>query len=1064
MGTSVRRRWQCAVALLLGAATAWALDPHKAITQLAHSSWRDELPQNTIHTALQTRDGYLWFGTYEGLVRFDGVRFVVFDAARSKDLRGTSVVHLAEDAQGRLWIATNGGLTVLENARFQTYTTAHGLPSDVVTAVLPHRDGSLLVGTDRGLCRFLGGRCSPVPAAGPQPAGVKVLVADGEDLIWVGTDRGLFRWSGARFTQLTTADGLPSNLCRAVLRSRDGTLWVATSAGLWRQKDGDTRVLTVADGLPDSFVAALWEDRDGSLWIGTEGGGLTRLAGGRFSTYSEREGLIHNYVRCVYEDREGNLWVGTNGGLNQLRDSKVATYTTREGLAADFARVVLEDSQGNVWVGTDGGGLCRFHAGEFTCLGTADGLPSASVRALGEGRDGVLWVGTRGGLGRLSGSTFTNLSTRDGLSSNLVRAVLEDRKGVVWVGTEGGGLNRIQDGRIETFSVADGLPSNDVRAIHEGREGELWIGTYGGLVRWEAGVQAVLRTTGGLPNDIVFAVTEDRRGNLWVGTDGGLALVEPSHITAFTIDDGLHDNKVFQILEDEAGFLWMSSNRGISRVRVDQLYARAAGQVGRLDVQGFDRSDGLRVNQCNGSSQPAGWRTRSGELWFPTAEGVAVVSPRLMRFNQIPPPVLIEEVVVNRSPLEAGSVDEPAPGTQELELHYTALSFVAPEKVRFRYRLEGFDPRWVEAGGRRSAYFTSIPPGQYRFQVLACNNDGVWNETGASWAFAIRAPLWHRWWAYLLYVLLAVGTVSLGVRLRIRALKHRTRVLEAKVAERTVEVEQTNRALAEKVVEAEASERRAVESERRALEASRAKSIFLSNMSHELRTPLNSIIGFAAIVMQRLDGQIDPRYARFLRNIHTSGEHLLRLINTILDLSKIEAGRMELHLEELRIGEVLSEMENLMRGVAAENDIDIEVRVPEDLPLVMADAIKLKQVMFNLLSNALKFSPVRSTVVVQAQVLAEESSPLGVESLRIDVVDRGIGIRFEDQEIIFQEFRQLDEGASRRFQGTGLGLPLARRLMELHGGTVLVDSLPGWGSTFSVLLPVMLACDLREEE
>ena len=312
--------------------------------------------------------------------------------------------------------------------------------------------------------------------------------------------------------------------------------------------------------------------------------------------------------------------------------------------------------------------------------------------------------------------------------------------------------------------------------------------------------------------------------------------------------------------------------------------------------------------------------------------------------------------------------------------------------------------------------------------------------------------------------LLVAGTVSLGVRLRIRALKHRTRVLEAKVAERTVEVEQTNRALAEKVVEAEASERRAVESERRALEASRAKSIFLSNMSHELRTPLNSIIGFAAIVMQRLDGQIDPRYARFLHNIHTSGEHLLRLINTILDLSKIEAGRMELHLEELRIGEILSEIENLMRGVAAESDIDIEVRVPDLLPLVMADAIKLKQVMFNLVSNALKFSPSRSTVVVQAQVVAEETSPLGVESLRIDVVDRGIGIRFEDQEVIFQEFRQLDEGVSRRFQGTGLGLPLARRLMELHGGTVLVDSLPGWGSTFSVLLPVMLSCDLREEE
>jgi len=1040
------------------------LDPEKAITQLAHSSWRDELPQSTIHTILQTRDGYLWFGTYEGLVRFDGVRFVVFDAARSKDLRGTSVVHLAEDSSGRLWIATNGGLTVRENGHFRTFTIVHGLPSDVVTAVLPDRDGSLVVGTDRGLCRFFDGACRPIAAAGPQPTGIKVLVPDGEDSVWIGTDQGLFRWSSNRFTQLTTADGLPSNLCRAVLRARDGVLWVATSAGLVRQKAGDTRVLTVADGLPDGFVAALCEDRDGNLWIGTEGGGLARLAGGTISTYSDRDGLIHNYVRSIYEDREGNLWVGTNGGLNQLRDSKLTTYTTREGLGANFARVVMEDAKGDLWIGTDGGGLCRFRGGQFACLGTAEGLPSASVRALGEGRDGVLWVGTRAGLSRFDGSAFTNLSTVDGLSSNLVRAVVEDRKGVVWVGTEGGGLNRIHDGRVETFTVADGLPSNDIRALHEGRNGELWIGTYGGLVRWENGVRSVMRTTGGLPNDIVFAITEDQRGNLLVGTDGGLALVEPSHTAAFTIDDGLYDNKVFQILEDGAGYIWMSSNRGLSRVPLDQLYAHAAGRLGRLDVQGFDRSDGLRVNQCNGSSQPAGWRTRGGELWFPTAEGMAVVNPGRMRFNPLPPPVLLEEVVVNRSPIEATPGRELAPGTRELELHYTALSFMAPEKVQFRYRLEGFDPRWVEAGGRRSAYFTSIPPGRYRFQVLACNNDGVWSESGASWAFVIRAPLWTQWWAYLFYVGLAAGSIALGVRLRIRALQGRTRVLEARVAERTAEVESSNRALAEKVDEAEASKRLAVESEQRALEASRAKSIFLSNMSHELRTPLNSIIGFAAILMARLDGQIDPRFARFLRNIHTSGEHLLRLINTILDLSKIEAGRMELHLEELRIGEILSEMENLMRGVAAENEIDIEVRIPEDLPLVMADAIKLKQVMFNVLSNAVKFSPVRSTIVVQAEVVAEEDSSLGVEALRIDVVDRGIGIRFEDQEVIFQEFRQLDEGASRRFQGTGLGLPLALRLMELHGGTVLVDSLPGLGSTFSVLLPVMLACDLREED
>ncbi len=1046
--------------MVLGAGAVWALDPHKAISQLAHRSWRHELPQNTIHTILQTSDGYMWFGTYEGLVRFDGIRFVVFDASRSKDLRGTAVVHLAEDRDGRLWIATNGGLSVHEHGRFRTFTTADGLPSDVVGAVLPRPDGSLLVGTDKGVCRFSDGRCRPPGFEGPTPGVVKALAADASGDIWVASDRGLFRVAGAEVTRLTVEDGLPSNLCRAVLPARDGTLWVGTSGGLARRTGRGWQVLTAADGLPDSFVAALWEDGDGNLWIGTEGGGLARLAAGRLDTFSERDGLSHSYVRSLYEDREGNLWVGTNGGLNQLRDTKVTTYTRREGLGADFVRVVLEDSRGRLWVGTDGGGLCRFRDGAFACLGVEQGLPSASVRALAEGRDGGLWVGSRGGLSRYDGKSFSTWTVREGLSSNLVRAVLEDREGTVWVGTEGGGLCRLSGGRIDVVTTGNGLPSNDVRALYEDRLGQLWIGTYGGLVRWRDGVERVLGTADGLPNDIVFAVTEDGKGNLWVGTDSGLGLIEPSRITAFTVDDGLYDGKVFQILDSGDGWLWMSSNRGISRVRSEQLYARARGEVARVEAEGFDRSDGLRVNQCNGSSQPAGWRRRNGELWFPTAEGLAVVDPSRLRFNLLPPPVLLEEVVVDRAPMRPAVAGTLGPGLRELELHYTALSFVAPERVRFRYRLEGFDDRWVEAGSRRSAYYTSIPPGRYRFHVVACNNDGTWNEAGAAWAFEVLAPLWKRWWAYLLYALAAGGAIWLGVRLRMRALREQTRRLEALVAERTAQVEASNRALAEKVAEAEASEQRAVASERRALEASRAKSVFLSNMSHELRTPLNSIIGFAAILIERLDGQLDARYARFLRNIHASGEHLLRLINTILDLSKIEAGRMELHLEPLQVGALLFEMENLMRGVAARNDIDFELRVPEGLPVLAADPIKLKQVMFNLLSNAVKFSPPRATVVIEAAMIPRAESRLGVESVRVDVVDRGIGIRPEDQEAIFEEFRQLDEGANRRFQGTGLGLPLARRLVELHGGVLTVRSAPGQGSTFTVLLPVTPACEL----
>jgi signal transduction histidine kinase/CheY-like chemotaxis protein len=451
---------------------------------------------------------------------------------------------------------------------------------------------------------------------------------------------------------------------------------------------------------------------------------------------------------------------------------------------------------------------------------------------------------------------------------------------------------------------------------------------------------------------------------------------------------------------------------------------------------------------------------QSGELWFPTVKGVVVVDPMRLRVNSLEPPVILERVLVDDREIAHLHLSELGSGTQKLEFHYTALSFLAPEKIRFRYRLQGFDSDWIDAGSRRAAYYTNLGPGEYRFQVIACNNDGVWNEVGDSWVFLLPTPAWSTWWAYCLYLAAVTAVVYAAVRLRLQALARRTRLLEAMVAERTAEVEDKNRALAGKLHELEISERRASESKQRALEANRAKSVFLSTMSHELRTPLNSIIGFASILLQRLPGKVEERYERFLTNILTSGQHLLGLINDVLDLSKIEAGRMELLAESVNVASILESVQNVMRGVTTEQQINIEVELPPDLPEITADAAKLKQIMFNLLSNAVKFSPRGSTVTVRARHLDGEQSPLGLESVQIDVVDRGIGIRQEDQEVIFEAFRQADSSATRRYEGTGLGLALVRRLLSIHGGEVTVESEPGSGSTFTVDLPVV-ARELR---
>jgi signal transduction histidine kinase/ligand-binding sensor domain-containing protein len=1024
-------------------APAAGLDPRLAITQLSHQVWRDELPQATVHSILQTRDGYLWLGTYEGLARFDGVRFTVYDIHRTRDLRGTSALHLLEDHAGRLWIATNGGLTVREDGKFHTYGMDDGLPSRMVRVLLEDGDGTLWIGTDRGLAERRGDVLRA--RADLEPGEVWALARTLDGALWVGTGEGLVRIAGGEQRHFGTADGLPSAACRVLHVDRAGALWIGTDDGLARYANGAFTVWREADGLGDDYVRALHEDGDGSLWVGTEGAGVVRLRNGVFERYGTAEGLSHNYVRSLYEDRERNLWIGTNGGVNRLREGKFGNYGTPEGLSHDFARAVFEDRDGVLWVATDGGGVNRRTADGWSALTTREGLSHDAVRALAQTTDGAVWFGTRDGLDRFQDGTITGFGHL--LPNRLVRALLADDDGSLWVGAEAGGLVHLRGTEVTVYTTRDGLGADDVRGIFRDSRGRLWIGTYGGgLSRLEGGRFTTFRTVNGLPNDIVFAFHEDADGNLWIGTDSGLALLRDDELHAFGIDDGLYDEKVFRILDDGGDTLWMSSNRGLYVASRKDLLAFADGRIPRIPSVGYGKSDGLRANQCNGTSQPAGWKSRDGHLWFPTVEGVVEVDPADLKLNRLPPPVVIEEVRINGAVVDMRSLDELPPGTEQLEIDFTALSFVAPEKVTFRYRLDGSDSTWVEAGTRRTAYYTRPPPGGYRFTVVAANNDGFWNRDGDTLAFSVATPLTRTWWAWLLYVTIATGAVFSVVFYRFRSLARANALLEERVAERTA-------ALDDKVRQLEVSERRAHQSEARALEASRAKSVFLSNMSHELRTPLNSIIGFSQILEDRLVGDLSEKHRRFLSNIHRSGQHLLHLINDLLDLSKIEAGRMDLRTETFEPASLLHEVRELMRGVSAEKGIEIEIALAPRLPAMTTDAGKVRQVLLNLLSNAVKFSPAGSRVVVRATPLFAGEAPLRRDGVRFDVVDQGIGISPADQEVIFEEFRQVESNLARTSEGTGLGLALVRRLVDLLGGAVELDSELGRGSTFSVLLP-----------
>ncbi len=788
--------------LVLISGPSFALDPLKTISQYRHDVWQTDqgLPQNSVNAILQTRDGYLWLGTYQGLVRFDGQRFMVFRTESTPELRSNRILALCEDRDGTLWIGTSaGGLTRYRDGAFTTYSTREGLANDSVLALHVDRSGALWIGTrGGGLARFDHERFTTFGAAQGLTSDIITSVAEGPDgSLWFGTDgEGLVHYRDGKFSTLTTADGLLDNEVWSVYVDRRGDLWIGTyGEGVARLHDGTFTNFRVADGLPNGRVFAITEDRDDNLWFGTDGGGIARFRDGRFTTYASRQGLSADSVYSIYEDREGSLWVGTfTGGLNRLTDGAFTSITAEEGFTDDFVYSIFQDHDGVLWFGSASGRVFRSESGGFR---EAVRGPKVSIWSMAEDGDGQLWVGTDGdGLARVADRKLITYSVKDGLANDVVWSLIKARDGGLWIGTAGGGLNRFKDGKFQTFGKDEGLSNLFIRVVHEDRQGRVWVGTDGGgLASLEHGRFTTYTTRDGLSNDSIRAIYEDQDGVLWIGTyGGGVTRFEGGRFTALTSRHGLFDDVVFQILEDGTGNLWMSCNRGVFKVSRRELNEVARGTRKTVTSLAYGTRDGMKSAECSDGS-PAAWRARDGRLWFATSRGVTVVDPDRIRVNRQPPPVVIERVTIDNQAVTPGMSIGPQLGKGRFEFQYVGLSLVAPERMRFRYRLDGFDENWIEAGTRHTAYYTNLPPGAYRFVVMAANNDGVWNEAGASFEFH-RAPRFSQ--TYWFYAICGVAAASVGTGghlWRVRRARKREAELMQLVEERTIQLAAANKKL-----------------------------------------------------------------------------------------------------------------------------------------------------------------------------------------------------------------------------------------------------------------------------
>jgi ligand-binding sensor domain-containing protein/signal transduction histidine kinase len=739
--------------------------------------------ESSVISVIQTRDGYLWLGTPNGLVRFDGIHFTVFNENNTPGLDSDRIVYLFEDSHTNLWIGTGtGGVALVSNGKIRNLTVGGGGHEGRLVSACEDSSGAVWLYTaDARLARYQDGKLEVLNLNFSPQAICRMIAAEKSGPLWIGEDwvepggRVAFlvsyHPSNFRPPVLAIDQSIPAQRVDYILASRRGGTWRLIDGQI--QKWSSTQLEKNFGSYPwsDAIVTSACEDRDGNLIVGTLGAGVFWYdAGGNYRQISTGQGLSHAGVRSLCLDREGNLWVGTDGGgLNRVKrkifntpekshpwvvqsvsaDASGGLWMAFNGLglshwitnsARDFgvglgsnAWTVLVDQKQRVWVGTRGEGLFRFETNEFRPAPGAEIL-GPQIFALFEDHGGQLWAGTQNGLARWNGSDWKVFTTRDGLSENVVRAITEDAAGNLWVGTENRGLNLFKDGRFVFNQATETGPSgNDISCLCADRDGVLWIGTSGhGLARYDNGK--------------------------W---------------TRYSTDNGLADDSISYLIEDAAGDLWVGSNMGLMRIQKKSPGDFDEGTPDSISCRTYVETDGLPTRECTGGSQPAACRTADGKLWFPTTKGLAWVNPAELKPNLQAPPVMIESALVDGSKRtnRLGSAwPQPIivpPGHNQLEIDYTALNFSAPDAVRFKYRLEGrgHQTAWTtDAGNVRAAHYDEVPPGHYRFHVIACNEDGKWDETGGFLEITVQPQFWQTGWFPVVVIAGILGMLVVIVR------------------------------------------------------------------------------------------------------------------------------------------------------------------------------------------------------------------------------------------------------------------------------------------------------------